>query len=206
MNRQEKNKVTQQRIMNAFVTLVAEKGLNNVTVSDITRTAHLSRGTFYIYYLDKYDVLEKIESYLLNHVEKLMQTNMNKTMSWLDDANNSNLKTQIGDNSPYRSFIQSFEFLNKNRFTLKVLLSKNGDSQFVYKLYDLIEHEISQQYQHMTIKKIPQIPDDYANDLLVSEIVSIIGHWLKKDDPESPSEIAQILIHSKILASYTLNH
>ncbi|MCI1689427.1 MAG: TetR/AcrR family transcriptional regulator [Leuconostoc mesenteroides] len=49
MNRQEKNKLTQQRIMDAFVKLVSEKGFNNLTVSNITRTAKLSRGTFYIW-------------------------------------------------------------------------------------------------------------------------------------------------------------
>lgn len=139
MNRQEKNKLTQQRIMDAFVKLVSEKGFNNLTVSNITRTAKLSRGTFYIYYLDKYDVLEKIETYLLTNMEKLMQNNIDKTISWLDDVDNNKLSAELDTYSPYRSFIQSFDFLDKNRFTLKTLLSKNGDSQFVYKLRHLID-------------------------------------------------------------------
>ena len=109
MNRQEKNKLTQQRIMDAFVKLVSEKGFNNLTVSNITRTAKLSRGTFYIYYLDKYDVLEKIETYLLTNMEKLMQINIDKTISWLDDVDNNKLSAELDTYSPYRSFIQSFD-------------------------------------------------------------------------------------------------
>ncbi|MCT4382222.1 TetR/AcrR family transcriptional regulator [Leuconostoc suionicum] len=202
MNRQEKNKLTQQRIMDAFVKLVNEKGFNNLTVSNITRTAKLSRGTFYIYYLDKYDVLEKIETYLLTNMEKLMQNNIDKTISWLDDVDNNKLSAELDTYSPYRSFIQSFDFLDKNRFTLKTLLSKNGDSQFVYKLRHLIDEQIDSHYKNIFKDGNEIIPSDYTHDLLISSLISIIGHWLQKDDPESPSEIAEILIRSRILAAY----
>lgn len=202
MNRQEKNKLTQQRIMDAFVKLVSEKGFNNLTVSNITRTAKLSRGTFYIYYLDKYDVLEKIETYLLTNMEKLMQINIDKTISWLDDVDNNKLSAELDTYSPYRSFIQSFDFLDKNRFTLKTLLSKNGDSQFVYKLRHLIDEQIDSHYKNIFKDGDEVIPSDYTHDLLISSLISIIGHWLQKDDPESPAEIAEILIRSRILAAY----
>ena len=202
MNRQEKNKLTQQRIMDAFVKLVSEKGFNNLTVSNITRTAKLSRGTFYIYYLDKYDVLEKIETYLLTNMEKLMQINIDKTISWLDDVDNNKLSAELDTYSPYRSFIQSFDFLDKNRFTLKTLLSKNGDSQFVYKLRHLIDEQIDSHYKNIFKDGNEIIPSDYTHDLLISSLISIIGHWLQKDDPESPAEIAEILIRSRILAAY----
>ncbi|MDC2806139.1 TetR/AcrR family transcriptional regulator [Leuconostoc suionicum] len=202
MNRQEKNKLTQQRIMDAFVKLVNEKGFNNLTVSNITRTAKLSRGTFYIYYLDKYDVLEKIETYLLTNMEKLMQNNIDKTISWLDDVDNNKLSAELDTYSPYRSFIQSFDFLDKNRFTLKTLLSKNGDSQFVYKLRHLIDEQIDSHYKNIFKDGNEIIPSDYTHDLLISSLISIIGHWLQKDDPESPAEIAEILIRSRILAAY----
>lgn len=202
MNRREKNKLTQQRIMDAFVKLVSEKGFNNLTVSNITRTAKLSRGTFYIYYLDKYDVLEKIETYLLTNMEKLMQINIDKTISWLDDVDNNKLSAELDTYSPYRSFIQSFDFLDKNRFTLKTLLSKNGDSQFVYKLRHLIDEQIDSHYKNIFKDGNEVIPSDYTHDLLISSLISIIGHWLQKDDPESPAEIAEILIRSRILAAY----
>lgn len=202
MNRQEKNKLTQQRIMDAFVKLVSEKGFNNLTVSNITRTAKLSRGTFYIYYLDKYDVLEKIETYLLTNMEKLMQINIDKTISWLDDVDNNKLSAELDTYSTYRSFIQSFDFLDKNRFTLKTLLSKNGDSQFVYKLRHLIDEQIDSHYKNIFKDGNEVIPSDYTHDLLISSLISIIGHWLQKDDPESPAEIAEILIRSRILAAY----
>ncbi|WP_218925560.1 TetR/AcrR family transcriptional regulator [Leuconostoc sp. DB-1] len=188
--------------MDAFVKLVSEKGFNNLTVSNITRTAKLSRGTFYIYYLDKYDVLEKIETYLLTNMEKLMQINIDKTISWLDDVDNNKLSAELDTYSPYRSFIQSFDFLDKNRFTLKTLLSKNGDSQFVYKLRHLIDEQIDSHYKNIFKDGNEVIPSDYTHDLLISSLISIIGHWLQKDDPESPAEIAEILIRSRILAAY----
>ncbi|PND40845.1 TetR family transcriptional regulator, partial [Leuconostoc mesenteroides] len=155
-----------------------------------------------IYYLDKYDVLEKIETYLLTNMEKLMQINIDKTISWLDDVDNNKLSAELDTYSPYRSFIQSFDFLDKNRFTLKTLLSKNGDSQFVYKLRHLIDEQIDSHYKNIFKDGNEVIPSDYTHDLLISSLISIIGHWLQKDDPESPAEIAEILIRSRILAAY----
>jgi len=50
---------TKQVILEALVTLIEEKGIDAVTVKDITRKANINRGTFYLHYQDKTDLLEK---------------------------------------------------------------------------------------------------------------------------------------------------
>lgn len=91
MNRQRKNEITQQRIISALIVLINEKGFTNLTVSDIARVAELSRGTFYVYYLDKYDLLEKVEQNLISNLTRLMQTNIDCTISWLDHSETKKL-------------------------------------------------------------------------------------------------------------------
>lgn len=181
--------------------LVNERGFTNLTIAEITRTAELSRGTFYTYYLDKYDLLEKIESQLITTVQELMKMNIDKTVSWIDNVNNNNLSAELDSYSPYRSFIQSFDFLDKNRFILKTLLSKNGDPQFVYKLKGIVDERISSNYSDIFQSKHRVIPRDYTHALLISSLISIIGHWIEKENPETPSEMAEILIHSQIFTA-----
>ena len=38
-----------------------EKDFEIITVLDITKRANINRGTFYLHYVDKYDMLEKYE-------------------------------------------------------------------------------------------------------------------------------------------------
>jgi len=53
-------KKTLEAIQNALVGLVAEKGLDAITVGDIACHAQVNRTTFYRHYRDKYGVLETI--------------------------------------------------------------------------------------------------------------------------------------------------
>lgn len=52
---------TKQRMKKAFLELYAQKPIDKITIKEITEKAQVNRGTFYVYYLDIYDLLEKIE-------------------------------------------------------------------------------------------------------------------------------------------------
>ncbi|CAM3065979.1 TetR/AcrR family transcriptional regulator [Sporolactobacillus spathodeae] len=51
---------TKMEIRNQFVNLLLKKNFNNITVKDITREANIGRGTFYLHFKDKYDLLQTI--------------------------------------------------------------------------------------------------------------------------------------------------
>ena len=59
---------TQRHIRNTFLKLYAEKGIDGVTVNELCRNAGIVKSTFYIYFEDKYSVLEEIESELLEYL------------------------------------------------------------------------------------------------------------------------------------------
>lgn len=51
---------TRQRLMNAAVEVIAQKGLAGCQVRDVVKRARVSIGTFYVYFEDKRDVFLKI--------------------------------------------------------------------------------------------------------------------------------------------------
>ena len=113
---------TRQRIFNATMELINEKGVENVQIEDISRRANISMGLFYRYYSNVYDVMSGVRSsecdayykevrdkYLI-HVrgeEKLLQfvgyvidyhKNLNKselTLSYVTIMTNDNHKNTI---------------------------------------------------------------------------------------------------------------
>lgn len=64
---------TQSAIKKAFIQLLKQKDLDHITIHDITEAADINRGTFYLHYEDKYDLLEKMEMnmrmcFMIKHV------------------------------------------------------------------------------------------------------------------------------------------
>ncbi|MGQ4574070.1 TetR/AcrR family transcriptional regulator [Leuconostoc pseudomesenteroides] len=51
---------TRQNIEKAFVSLLNEKSFKLITINDICKRALTSRSTFYLHYLDKYDLLNQL--------------------------------------------------------------------------------------------------------------------------------------------------
>ena len=69
MTQDRRIRKSQQAIKTAFIDLLHKYDFNDVTVQQITDLADINRGTFYTHYLDKYDLLDKMEDeplYLLS--------------------------------------------------------------------------------------------------------------------------------------------
>jgi AcrR family transcriptional regulator len=62
----------QEAIKTAVIELMSKKNFDDITIQEISDKANVSRGTIYLYYLDKYDLLDKlIEEHIEEHIEEL---------------------------------------------------------------------------------------------------------------------------------------
>lgn len=51
---------SRQAIQTTFLQMLVKEGFDEITVKSITEQANLGRKTFYLHYVDKYDLLDKI--------------------------------------------------------------------------------------------------------------------------------------------------
>ena len=95
MSRVEENKQQKKNsLMETAFQLFTSKGIANTTISDIVEMAGVAKGTFYLYFKDKYDLNEKLiihrSEQLMRHAlehsgyEKL-ETNTDKLLVIMDD-------------------------------------------------------------------------------------------------------------------------
>ena len=63
---------TKSAIQHAFARLLAEKGMNEITVSELAEEADISRKSFYNYYSGIHEVKEEIENDILSSLEELV--------------------------------------------------------------------------------------------------------------------------------------
>lgn len=64
----ENKQFKRESLLTSAYNLFMRKGINDTTISDITDGAGVAKGTFYLYFIDKWDIYEKLiveRSYLL---------------------------------------------------------------------------------------------------------------------------------------------
>lgn len=62
---------TQDALKKAVIDLMSEKNFDDITIQDLSDRANVSRGTIYLHYLDKYDLLDKL---IEEHIDVLRVT------------------------------------------------------------------------------------------------------------------------------------
>lgn len=61
---------TQEALRKAVIELMADKNFDDITIQDIADQANLNRGTIYLHYQDKYDLLNQI---MEAHIQELKE-------------------------------------------------------------------------------------------------------------------------------------
>lgn len=196
MRQAERNARTQQNIKKSFIQLIETKGFTNITVSDITRDAQVSRGTFYVHYTDKYELLSKIEDELIMNITNALKDNLKEPLS--------NDSTHDRSGATYRVFNQALEYVDGERETMYALFSANGDPQFFSQIKDVVDHLFTMQLEKNAGHFSAAIPIDYTKEIAINSILNIVRHWIDKENPESPEELADILMRSRFMAPHDL--
>lgn len=57
---EQKKKKKQEALLSSAYALFTQRGINNTSISDIVKEAKMAKGTFYLYFKDKYDIRDKL--------------------------------------------------------------------------------------------------------------------------------------------------
>ncbi|MDL2294016.1 TetR/AcrR family transcriptional regulator [Ruminococcaceae bacterium OttesenSCG-928-D13] len=111
-------RLTKTLLGNAFLELLAQKPVQNVTVKELCERAGVNRGTFYLHYHDVYHLMEEMEAGLVADLDRMLSEMEVITPSATEEATST--------------FIHSlFAFFEKNRELCAILLGENGDKKFL---------------------------------------------------------------------------
>jgi AcrR family transcriptional regulator len=165
---------TQKAIIGAFIQLLAEKEFEDITINEIADRADVSRGTVYLHYIDKFDLLDKcIDIYFKKLFESCMT--LNGTTLLLS-----------------KSFmIRTFEYLEEHAFIYTTLLVNKGIPTFRNLMMDVILGNLSEVVDASSIKR--DINKEVTLQFLASAIVGLIEWWIIKSIPIPAKDIAEQL-------------
>ena len=108
----EKKKIKEETLLNSAFNLFTKKGFKDTSIQDIAESAGVGKGTFYLYFKDKYDIQNRL-------IER-------KSQRLFSDAVKALKKTDIEKFDEQIIFIidHIINALNKNHILLK-FISKN---------------------------------------------------------------------------------
>jgi len=179
---------TKELLRNTLVELIEEKGFDAVSVRDITLKAGLNRGTFYLHYRDKYDLLEKNENKVLAGIQEKLK-----------HLKPYEFDKYYSKDMVYPPVLQLFCYLMENKHLIKILISSKGDPAFQKKMKEYIKEAFYEKLVFNDNQYFSDVPDEYILAFISSAFFGLIEQWLEKDEPNSPEEMA--LMHMKMLKS-----
>ncbi|MEH7304013.1 TetR/AcrR family transcriptional regulator [Neobacillus drentensis] len=179
---------TKRLIRDALTELMEEKGFEGITVRDLTEKAGINRGTFYLHYHDKFDLLEQSEAEILNEIKKIaLEINPTVFMNF-----NS-------ENEPFPFIVNLFEYFHENSSFMKVILGPKGDASFQGKMKDFIKETFYNNIMSKINRENMLVPVDDLFAYVSSAHLGVIQHWLESGMEKSPQEMAMILSRITLL-------
>jgi AcrR family transcriptional regulator len=176
---------TKAAIREAFISLIKEKGFKTLLVSDITEWAKIHRGTFYLHYQDKFDLMDKAQTEIIENIQRIIV-----------QANTLDLTTLNDIEKPLPVIVSIFEYLKENANLVHAVFSHEGGRPFQSRIRKTIERNLKPEFLEGLAEKNFMVPGNYLLSYAIPAHFGVIQDWLDRGCIETPGEMA--LIVSKI--------
>ncbi|TAH79409.1 TetR/AcrR family transcriptional regulator [Bacillus subtilis] len=161
---------TREALKKAVIELMNEKNFDEITIQDIAEQANLNRGTIYLHYQDKYDLLDKlIESHM-------------KELSEMDEW-----ACQMEWKSGLTHF---FEYFEKNYLFFSTMLASKGAHSFRTRLLKYVKEGLVVQIDRESGRN-EDIKEDVLLQYTATAYVGVIEWWIKNSMPYPPHVVAE---------------
>lgn len=162
----KRKKESTEKIEKALIELIQTKDLSEINVTDLVKKAKINRSTFYVNYLDIYDLADKMKEKMYENI--------------LDLYREEAIKRKHSYN-----YLKLFKHIKENQIYYKTLFKLNFDFSTYYN--GSISEKDAIKYLGTT-KNI-----EYHKEFFKAGMSAIIKKWLFNGCIESPEEMVEIL-------------
>lgn len=149
---------SQEAIKKAILELMTEKNFDDITIRDISDRANVNRGTIYLHYMDKFDLLDKIIEEHINNLRELCHTA-------------SEMSFQEGN-------YVWFEYFADNHLFFSTMLNTKSSAYFRTQFLDLVVQEYKVEVD-VTEGKNQGLSEDVILQFFGAAVVGIVEWWFK---------------------------
>lgn len=177
---QRRKQRTRSQLQRAAVELILERGYDPVTIQDITDRADLGRGTFYLYFSDKEDIVWQTLLNSFNVVDKEMNALYPRF---------SPLTESIG----YRT---AFELADKDRDLYRIMLGSKGSAVLTTRIHGYFAAEIEREIRQRGAFADLDLPPEVAAQYITGALVRLIVWWIETPNDYTPEQMADMFFRA----------
>lgn len=163
---------TRNAIIEAFVALMAEKNFDQLTINEIAARANVNRGTVYLHYVDKYDLLDQCIEIHLNELFQKCPPG--------GDPDNFSSKD---------SMLRMFEYLEQHAFFYSTILTNKGIPAFRNRLLVMAKNSLNEQINMSSTGQ--NIQKEVLVQFLASAGVGVIEWWITNSMPYPAKDMVE---------------
>jgi AcrR family transcriptional regulator len=168
---------TQKALKKALVELIQKRDINNITVTDLSESADIGRGTFYLHYQNPYDLLANFENDIINDLETIQRTYENNMPADLSLC-----------------IEKILDYMVENKIIIKILLDPQKNYSFLNKLEEFFINKLEESF----ISKTLPITADweyfrYHASFIIMGVIGIVQEWIKNDMDLPSKKVAEIM-------------
>lgn len=173
---------TKKSFKHALISLLKESNFENITITAIVNEAGYNRGTFYLHYQCKEDLLDEVVKAMLNNLAEAFR----------EPYINMNKNTKI--NIVGLSTIGIFDHFIRNKEFYEVILSSNVPVNYHQKMIRLMEKHFKEEIDFTANKSETDIDIELFYQYRVHGIIGLILEWIRNDFQHSPCYMAEQIV------------
>ncbi|HRF47031.1 MAG TPA: helix-turn-helix domain-containing protein [Anaerolineales bacterium] len=164
---------TRQALRVALSQLLQQRDFDSLTVQEIADHAAVNRATFYLHFIDKYDLLsDTVRGIILGD-----QTN---------SVAHGDCAETVGLPRAPSSIEQVFARIDRERHVFQRLVDRRGSASLAAQLLDLLEQPLREFRSDHT----PVVPQPVASRFVAGGLISLIALWVERPGVYTPCEMA----------------
>ncbi len=168
---------TRQKITRATLDLILERGYAAITIQDITQRADVGRGTFYLHFKDKEEVLWAMFRDSLGELERQAHR-------------------RIDPRQPQAEFyglLNIFRHAAQNRDLYRLMFGKQGSAALTGRVQDLLAEAILYDIRNAPAPEIDfNLPQEFEAQLLSGMLSRLLSWWLETPNAYSAEQMAEM--------------
>jgi len=167
---------TKALLRDALLDLIAEKGYDQITISDIADRANVARTTFYLHYADKDDLLFRSMREIYESLFNAAELDWHKLIDSRE--------------APADDYLHVAEYADFYR----IMLSEKGSMAFFVRVLNYMSQEFYKSFLSELLPPDvkPRVPLDLLAYQTTGAQLASIMWWLQHDQPHSPEEMASL--------------
>ena len=170
---------TRRQLIETTMQLVLEKGYDTISIQDITDRADLGRGTFYIHFKDKEEIVWTVFQELFRTLEQ--------------DAHR-----QLDRNAPgveYYGLLNIFRHAEKNRDLYRIMLGGKGSALLTGRVQDFMAESFLYDIRnaHPPSAHDFNIPPEIESQMLTGMISRLLFWWLETANAYTVEQMAAMI-------------